>query len=588
MKTYKSRKRRVWVIVLSTIAIIGVLLGLKSVADYRQVVGLIEDRLMAQARVVDENLTANLLTVSLALENIRHELNDIPPQQFDNFLKGQCDRMPGVRSLLVIDELGRCLHSSREELVGLDFSKRDYFITVQKAPDRNILFLSQPFKSVLGPYILNITKPITGKPGEFRGVITASLSQEYFQTLLKSTIFAPDNRIALIHSDGTVFTAIPDEKNSIVGRNLMKPGSLLYRHIQEGKSASIQSGKSATTSDNRVFAYITNSSKDLRVDKHLIVAASRNLGEVLAHWMFSLGLQLSLYLLLSSTGIFITWRMLQRGAELARTAEYNRALMDSFHSHIAILDQDGVIVSVNDAWKNFAECNRTADGKLPRRCAVGTSYLEVCRESSGDYSDEAREAHDGISAVLAGKTDSFSLEYPCHSPITQRWFMMKAEPLRLESGGAVVAHIDISDLKRTYQQLQQRELDIKSVLDNMPAMIGYWNHDLRCSFGNYAYHGWFGIDPGTMSGKHIREVIGEERYQLNLPYIEGALRGEAQFFERAIPAPDGETSATPRPAISPTSITARLSASMFWLQISAAPGRPNLRLNPPTAPRVSF
>ena len=79
-----------------------------------------------------------------------------------------------------------------------------------------------------------------------------------------------------------------------------------------------------------------------------------------------------------------------------------------------------------------------------------------------------------------------------------------------------------------------------SILDNMPAMIGYWDTELHNCFCNQAYSTWFGLEPAQITGRHIREVIGEERYQLNLPYIQAALRGEAQSFERAIPSPDGK------------------------------------------------
>lgn len=87
------------------------------------------------------------------------------------------------------------------------------------------------------------------------------------------------------------------------------------------------------------------------------------------------------------------------------------------------------------------------------------------------------------------------------------------------------------------QHMGEREL--RSVLDHMPAMIGYWDKDLRNRFCNRAYLHWFGTDPAQIRGMHIREVIGEDRYRLNQPYIEGVLRGEAQIFERAIPVPDG-------------------------------------------------
>lgn len=90
-------------------------------------------------------------------------------------------------------------------------------------------------------------------------------------------------------------------------------------------------------------------------------------------------------------------------------------------------------------------------------------------------------------------------------------------------------------------QSPSAERTLRSILDNLPSMIGYWGADQRNHFGNYAYRDWFGIDPATMPGMHIREVIGEERYRLNLPYIEAALRGEPQEFERAIPSPDGKS-----------------------------------------------
>lgn len=84
------------------------------------------------------------------------------------------------------------------------------------------------------------------------------------------------------------------------------------------------------------------------------------------------------------------------------------------------------------------------------------------------------------------------------------------------------------------------ERTLLAILDNLPALIGYWGRDLRNRYGNQAYRLWFGIDPARMPGMHIRDVIGEERYRLNLPYIEGVLEGTEQIFERAIPSPDGK------------------------------------------------
>ena len=88
-------------------------------------------------------------------------------------------------------------------------------------------------------------------------------------------------------------------------------------------------------------------------------------------------------------------------------------------------------------------------------------------------------------------------------------------------------------------ELELARHDLQAILDNMPAMIGYWDRNLRNRFGNRAYRDWFGVDPARMAGMHIREVLGEQRFAVNLPYIEKALLGEFQSFERAIETPDG-------------------------------------------------
>ncbi|MES1187408.1 MAG: ATP-binding protein [Myxococcales bacterium] len=79
---------------------------------------------------------------------------------------------------------------------------------------------------------------------------------------------------------------------------------------------------------------------------------------------------------------------------------------------------------------------------------------------------------------------------------------------------------------------------LRAVVDHLSAMVAYWDADQRCRFANRAYEKWFGVDPRTLVGKEMRELLGP-LYALNLPYIEGVLRGEAQEFEREIPDPAG-------------------------------------------------
>jgi PAS domain S-box/PAS domain S-box len=70
-------------------------------------------------------------------------------------------------------------------------------------------------------------------------------------------------------------------------------------------------------------------------------------------------------------------------------------------------------------------------------------------------------------------------------------------------------------------------------------MVGYWDTDLRNRFANRAYVEFLGLTPEEIRGRHASEVLGPELYALNRAYIERALAGERQLFERAIIDPSG-------------------------------------------------
>lgn len=78
------------------------------------------------------------------------------------------------------------------------------------------------------------------------------------------------------------------------------------------------------------------------------------------------------------------------------------------------------------------------------------------------------------------------------------------------------------------------------MLNALPAMVGYWDGDLRNRMANDAYIEFFGRSPRELRGTHIKEVLGPELYERSLEHIEGALRGERQLFDREMVIPSGE------------------------------------------------
>jgi PAS domain S-box-containing protein len=151
----------------------------------------------------------------------------------------------------------------------------------------------------------------------------------------------------------------------------------------------------------------------------------------------------------------------RRAERALRESEvFVKDVLDSLTSNVAVLDEHGVVVAVNEGWKDFARQNGCQDENY----YLGVDYLDICdRAVKHDGDQDAATALKGIREVLAGWQDDFRLEYPCHSPDVLRWFLLRASRLRGAQRGVVVAHHNITERKLIEQQLE-KSLNEKTVL----------------------------------------------------------------------------------------------------------------------------
>ena len=73
-----------------------------------------------------------------------------------------------------------------------------------------------------------------------------------------------------------------------------------------------------------------------------------------------------------------------------------------------------------------------------------------------------------------------------------------------------------------------------SVLNNVPALMAYADKHEQFQFNNNTYREWYGAEPVAISGKTIREVVGENNYARLEPYIRRVLAGEAILYEEEL------------------------------------------------------
>lgn len=224
----------------------------------------------------------------------------------------------------------------------------------------------------------------------------------------------------------------------------------------------------------------------------------------------------------------------QRSRQLQQT-------LDSLSAHIAILDESGEIVAVNDAWRTFARAN---DGD-PERVSEGVNYLQVCGAAS--VSAEAVAFARGIRAVLSGRREDFELEYPCHSPTERRWFIGRVTRF---SGGerpwAVVAHENITERKMAEQALRDQKVLLETILGQAADAIVVSDDGGSFTFANAAARSMALRDPEGTTIEETSEVWGVahfpdgRRIPLGESSIARALRGETTLGrETRMVRPDG-------------------------------------------------
>jgi hypothetical protein len=106
---------------------------------------------------------------------------------------------------------------------------------------------------------------------------------------------------------------------------------------------------------------------------------------------------------------------------------------------VALLDQEGIIVGVNDAWAEFCEAN---GGDLSR-AGVGMSYLDLCPAGIDSTSDEIRAA---ILLALDGDLPSpLSISLSCHTPQEDRWFDVLISSRVDDNGVTIGACVTLSE-----------------------------------------------------------------------------------------------------------------------------------------------
>jgi PAS domain S-box-containing protein len=189
------------------------------------------------------------------------------------------------------------------------------------------------------------------------------------------------------------------------------------------------------------------------------------------------------------------------------------ALLTSLPALVAFIAQDGVIRSVNQRWRQAA---LAAGGQEAlRQTSEGVDYLAVCARAAAAGDEWAAQAGAGLAAVLRREKGFFALEYPCGESSC----LLYAAPLRT-LGGAVVAHIDVTERKRQERELSVRDEWHQLVLEGTSDLISTHTPDTAFVFASGACRRLLGYEPKELLGRPVFDFLhpddleqAERRYE---------------------------------------------------------------------------
>ena len=220
-------------------------------------------------------------------------------------------------------------------------------------------------------------------------------------------------------------------------------------------------------------------------------------------------------------------QLLEATSRLAESELRVRRLYEATPAILHSIGPDGRILDVSDRWLAL----------------LGYERHEVIGRLSSDFLTPASRAHARDVVLPAffrtGRCDRVEYQFMRRDGSVID-VLLSARLERDEHGGtarSLAVLEDVTDTKRLERELNRTHAHLDAVVDNMPALVGYWDRGAVTRFVNRDFQAAVGLPTDRLIGVRLGEFISAldaQGWGTLEPHVEAVLGGRRQEFEWAM------------------------------------------------------
>jgi len=203
---------------------------------------------------------------------------------------------------------------------------------------------------------------------------------------------------------------------------------------------------------------------------------------------------------------------------LAGRERFIRLVADGIPARITYIDRQGRLLFGNRRFAEFwGHAPNDIVGRPLAELVSADAYASIAPQLGRSYAGEPRRFE--LVAVRDGKTRHFQVD---HVP--------DVEPGGQVQGVFTISQ-DVTDLRDAQAIIEDNEQRLLRITDSIPSMVGYIDLERRYRFNSRYYETWLGKPLSDISGRLVRDVLGEATYASIRENLDRAFAGERIDFE---------------------------------------------------------